>query len=483
MARKIGADSNAQGIEPDNAAPVVKKSAGGRPKKGAVKPLRFAEGKQTFQNESVFWRFVSEYPGRVPGMSRNGISIFVFRLWPVVDNGLIDKRDAWQEVISDETKWNREYLEGEYGGGVLMLKLMDANATPKERARTFIRFDDPEAEPKLNLRTLDLHASKNASYIDRLVARGELVRNEDGSVSLKTGSVAAGAGGPVAPPNVYSYVGAVPSATAPPTGEYGVPQGILAKIVERALAVPGPDQQLSMAFQIADRLHPTPAPAPALPAAGPVVSPARSLSGGLHEVLELYRQIKELVEPATAAPVVSAEAPWWVSAIPQLARELPAVLAGVASLMRAQSGGAVRVSGFAPAAGPMAVINGPGQPQAAAAPALPAEYADLLSMFSPAMQSSILRVIPLAVQRLKDGMIGSDVACGIVVFEGADTYRALAGLGPMKLMLAIANFPDPEIQQLLLTQGPRVAEWVDDFLNYNIDGDGAESESDERAVA
>lgn len=448
-------------------------------RRGRPRRFDFLRGKQTFQKEAAFLEFVAAYP------DRDGLSMYIFRLKPKIDFGLIGIENSHIQLITDIESFSREYIEENFGGGEYMVTLNDANARPPERAKGFFRINTPGLEPKLDVRTVCLNDRENADYIEKLIAKGILVRSENGGKpKVKTESDAipetvtmpgseAASVLPAAPAGGAAAAAPSPSSSFP--GDVPVP--IWLKILDRVLTPappppppPNPIELINIAFQIAERTQPK-------NEAGP--QPI--------DVLEAYSRVSKLVNPAGAAPpavpVVSdggGGASSWVVMLPQIIQSLPQLVqAWTMAKAAAAAAGAAPHSPVmaAPSPGGSAVSA----PIPGAADSHTSEVQSMTSLFSPLMISKLGRIVPAALEKFQAGISGIDYAYAVCVMEGKPVYRAICQMGSEGLMAALAGIPHPEVQALLGGRRAELQAWLDDFLSYDVDSDsasdGAETES------
>lgn len=467
------AQTNLNGAVADR--PAKKKTARRSPTPGGRRaPFDYDEGRQTFQRDSVFWEWLAGYP------KTEGLSLYVFRIAPSIDNAQVGRTESNIGLITDPAKWNREYIQESYGGGVLMLKLSDANARPTERARTWVKNDDPEVEPKLDLRTLRLNDPVNADYIERCIVRGLLVRGEDGKPRLKTEPAAAPAVAAAAPPASApaSAGGAISVDGAAPDNVFAsLPSAFWARVMERLISPPpSPLEQLKVLRELQ-------ALASNGGGAAPAAASATALDG-LRDLKEMRDLITDFMPAASSAPVAPAGAGWWVI-IPQVLPMLPALLASLRQSFATSGNGApagvvngrmvpaAAVPSFVPnsssTSSPSAGMAMP--PDDSARVELPPEIAmlppEVQKMFTPEVFAGLNRILPLAVSRYMAGVSGDDFAYAVRVLEGRDIFRVFDALGSDGIRSAFAMIPDPVFQGAVASDPARLAKWIDDFVSFD----------------
>lgn len=100
--------------------------------------------------------------------------LYLYRYWPIIDRKLTDPDNPnYIEAISEP--YTVEDLKRRHGSGSYSIKMNDLNR-PKGQTvcESTFTINDPEAPPVLDVREVVRGHVKNASYVQGLIARGEL---------------------------------------------------------------------------------------------------------------------------------------------------------------------------------------------------------------------------------------------------------------------------------------------------------------------
>ena len=317
----------------------VPKPQRGRPRKtfeyGAAVPSL------SFRNPAQFSAYLAGYP------DSSGLLAYIYRLKPKIDLGLIGATENHIHKTMLPEEMTPEYCARRWGAGLFFLTLTDANR-PKGRqecARTWIEIDDPALRPIYDPRTLLVHDRENLAEVQRLLAAGVLMRDENGEPKVRT----EGAG-----PSVSVAPAAVPPAApvAVPELSQSLQEKLLMKILD------SPSAQLEQAFQIAGRLMPAPVAAASLPLdldqlAERVASKLRppSVSSSVASQLKEFEELDSLfsrIGAGRVAPAADSGSGWAVLAATLERFATPLVPLAAAWLSRGLSGGSAghRQPGF-----------------------------------------------------------------------------------------------------------------------------------------
>jgi hypothetical protein len=146
------------------------------------KAFDYSRFKLTFQKPADFYRYLAGYP------ERTGLCAYLYRLKPLVDNGLIGNDETHCYQTTNEAEMSEEFMAATYGRGLYMLVLNDANR-PKgqsEMCRTWFDCGMAPKAPQYDPRTLKLGESKNLDEINRLLNIGVLIRDTNGQPRIRT---------------------------------------------------------------------------------------------------------------------------------------------------------------------------------------------------------------------------------------------------------------------------------------------------------
>ena len=119
------------------------------------------------------WEQAEPYFNTLTDEQWSFIESYVYRLVPIIDRTLSDiNHKSYIDII--QGKIDRDYIVSEHGGGVYNLKINDRTTLNKPLMNLKIEIPVTEAQPKLDIRELDLNENKNKRYIDKLIQEGKL---------------------------------------------------------------------------------------------------------------------------------------------------------------------------------------------------------------------------------------------------------------------------------------------------------------------
>lgn len=143
----------------------------------------YSRYRQTVNSFSEFRRYVDGYP------EPRGLMLYIYRLLPRIDMGLIGVRESVQLKISTTADMTEQKITQKLGRGRFMLTLNDANREKgqKEVVKTWLEVSDPTMpDPIYDVRTLLLADPANLDEINRLIEKGVLIRDASGAPRLRT---------------------------------------------------------------------------------------------------------------------------------------------------------------------------------------------------------------------------------------------------------------------------------------------------------
>jgi hypothetical protein len=427
------------------------------------KPIDYSKFRQAFRDCDAFAAWLAGYP------DLSAVICYFYRLEPKIDLARIGAPGNYILKSVNPSEWTPDFCARRFGRGYFLLKINDANmpAGQQERARVWIRVDDPDLPPVYDPRTLLLSDPENADEVQRLLATGVLVRDgEFGSVRVRTegGPVTTIPGSPAAP--------AAPGGPATPVPLFDPNMGnqVILKLLERALPSATPQtasEVLKQSFEIADRFQVK--NAPHQPDIEEIVerlvvrlrpaAPPGSLTGEL----EAYERVSALLDKVGAGKALDgAASPSWMTLVAPVLdnflKPLAPVLIGFLASKSASAGAP------SPSRPVLVASAAPGGPP----PALPA-YPVFLTADAPLMER-VVQVAQLAMMKQAEGVTGFQFSSWMVGFYpgGLEIYEFLeARGGRVGCMGLLAMVPQFAAQ---LQDAARVAAleaWFDDFFSFD----------------
>lgn len=159
----------------------------GRPMKGKVpnEPTDYTRHRLTFNNAEAFMVYMAGYP------NRDGITMYLYRLFPKIDLSLIGQRESniQKGGYDDLQLFTRDAVAEKFGRGDYQVKVVDSNRP--EGTREIVRsaqYRIPDADkPAIyDPRTLILAHADNIDEVNRQIMLGVLVRDASGTPRIRT---------------------------------------------------------------------------------------------------------------------------------------------------------------------------------------------------------------------------------------------------------------------------------------------------------
>ena len=123
-----------------------------------------------------FWRLCERWP------AKDSSSVYVYRLWPVIDRRKAGQRYKYIDVWGPEHKPppSRDKLLKLHGSGQYMLKFTDKNRprTAQEVAVMFLTLEETAYPAVINIEELVLEHPDNRSFVQSLKAQGLIERDD-----------------------------------------------------------------------------------------------------------------------------------------------------------------------------------------------------------------------------------------------------------------------------------------------------------------
>jgi hypothetical protein len=132
--------------------------------------------KITFEEFISYWRQLS-------GEQKSHISLYWYRLKPVIDRQLVDKtKTKYIDVAGSDEQMTYEYMLNQHGGGVYQGIVNDTDIR-KNGQITNIMFEIPlsQFDPVIDLEELDINHRENQTFVNKLKAKGTLT--SDGRIN------------------------------------------------------------------------------------------------------------------------------------------------------------------------------------------------------------------------------------------------------------------------------------------------------------
>lgn len=142
---------------------------------------------------SQFRRAPAKFWEEVAARDPKSIVCYVYRLWPVIDRGLVGEKRKYIDLVAPPDI-SEDYIRANHGRGTYRLMLHDSSAGRYGQtvAQTKVEITDPDLEPRLDLRELDLGHDANKSFVMALKRAGRLplegsdmAKDEGGAVAAK----------------------------------------------------------------------------------------------------------------------------------------------------------------------------------------------------------------------------------------------------------------------------------------------------------
>lgn len=378
---------------------------------------------RSFQKLSweTFQKFQFAYP------NKEGISLYLYRLWPVIDRKLtgqpVKNIDVFPGPVTEED------LLRKHGSGKYLLTFNDTNKpkTMCKVAETKIDLNDHDFPPVLDHNELIVGHRDNDSYIAGLKARGQWKKDTE-----------------------MSNQNADNTATAELAK---LVSNVTGKLLDKEQTPPQSDPFDQALRMLAIMKEFTPKPAP-IQQADPydVALKLVSLVQGQRsepkeDPLEVYARVTETVERiASRFDKGSGGSVGWSHVLLKLIEHLPSVLQSVVAMkLMGEQGGAPQQAGV-----PAPVMTVP--PMEAQMPAA----SDLSAIFG--------AIRPYLFRAMTTGQSGDDFAAGLVTFVGQEKYDALAVHGEEGLMKFLQGQTD--VWPMIAPYEERVREFIRDFLAY-----------------
>lgn len=409
----------------------------------AEAPLDFTKSFQKLKPET-FWRLWVQYP------NREAISVYVYRLYPVIDR-LKAGKDAKNIAIYTEPITELDFLRA-HGSGKYQLQFNDSNRPPDLRqvATCILSLDDVDYPPVIAPGELVMNAPDNQSYVDGLRARGLM---KEASVSQNDSNVAVAE---LAKTNREIITRVMETQSADKAAPAPDPFGIALRMIElqkgMAPAPPPAADPFDIALKIVTLIQ-------------PAMQPAKAA-----DPLESYVKVKQIMEEIAPKSAPASEGGGWGSMVLEFVKALPQLMQGFMMMQHAQAAGA----GPGVAGVPMAALP----PQT---PTPPQET--LVPMTGEQIDVNVLlqQLRPFVLKALMRGQDGDEFADFVVTLVSQDAYEKLRALGMDGLLNYLKSQAD--LWPMLSSFEPQVREWLQAFLDAGKDPDAPTGEGPQAAGA
>lgn len=442
--------------------PAGSRNVGNSKKPAGPAVFDYALSDQTFQKPQEFYRYLEGYP------NKQGLLAYIYRLKPKIDLSLIGIEETTILRTAVESEMTEEHVAEQFGRGLYMLTLNDANRPKgqKEVAKTWFDCSMAPKPPQYDPRTLCLAEPKNQDEITRLLNTGVFVNDKvTGRPRVRTTDDGPQPVTPVAAP-------------ANGTGEiFG--RDMVAQIVLAALnrGTQSPHDTVKDTIEIARLLVPASQPGPDLETIVERVVTRLNGAEAPSDPFRTYERMENFLDKmrppvtgqvltstgsAIASAVGGESAATWAPHLPGIFREARGFITELFQELRI-------MREMSPANGAPAA-NGH-QPQAPVA-RRPAT-----------MNERIEEVCRMGFERMSEGMKGFDFAAWVCMFHpgGLEVFQYLAQSGAMGVIALLAFNPasralanDPVIR-------PQLETFLTDFFSF--DPNPSEDESGESVAA
>ncbi len=421
------------------------------PRDKKTRVFDYSRWRMKLYSSDDFAQYLEGYP------DKKGLMAYLYRLLPKIDLSLIgiDQTNILETATLAEM--TPQFIASKFGRGKYMLKLNDANR-PKgqtEVCSTWFKLEDEEKPPVYDIRTLVLGHADNIDEVNRQLALGNLVRDQNsGAPRVRT---QADADGPVFHANGNSGGGEL--LTRETVGQ------LILKLVDRGSQNPG--DQVKQAIEIAKLLQP------------PTDRVANSTDQlqQIKQVIEITRMLQPAAVVAPVASVAPLDALQTYERIESFIRKVkgdPAdVSAGGDGAGTLQAVAAI-IQGLTSAVpqifeGIERLRKGPGRAGPARRP--PVQNGEMHSI-----ADRVAEVAQLGFQKMGEGVNGFDFAAYVCAWHpgGLEVYRFLEPNGAAGVLgLAAMN---PQTAPVLSNPATRaqVEQFLTDFFSFDPDGDQAE---------
>jgi hypothetical protein len=435
-------------------------------RKGPGRAFDYARFRIPIPNPEQFAQYLAGYP------NKSGLQLYIYRLWPKIDFGLISQREHTIRKVFEIGQMNAEWVTREFGRGKYQFKLNDKlrDKGETEVCNMVFEITDPERPPVYDVRTLCLGASENIDEVNRLIETGALLRDPSGNPRVRTERDGP-AQAPVAP------------VVAPPASQELISRDMVGQmfvtIMQKAMA--DPSTAMAQSIEIAKLLRPDTAATPALTLEqiGELIDKRMGRAAGVDPFSQWERIEAFLVKArgATGSVVAAATSDSVLSGISEVLKGaavvIPQVISGIDFLQKQRAKLTVTING-----------NGNGAPAAAGAP----DGVATMEMRQPAMSLAdrIAEIAQMAFIKMNEGTNGFDFAAYICQWHegGLDVYRFLEPHGSVGVIGLLTM--NPEAAPILAdpVKRPQLEKFLNEFFTYDPDGgDEDEDEGDGAPVA
>lgn len=439
QARRPGGTVPAPAVNGSGRVPPGRETA---PRRAARSGFDYSRFRQTVSTMEDFTRYVAGYP------DKKGLCLYLYRLRPAIDMGLIGVRESVQLKISNPAEMSEADITAKMGRGKYMLTLNDANREKGEREvmKTWLTVSDPTApDPVYDVRTLKLGESENIDEVNRLIEKGVLIR--DGATNL-----------PRLKTDRDKSEMVIPAAGGGDLISRDVMGQVLLQLIKQGTAQPG--EVISNALSLARVMVPEQRGITAEEIEAIIDRRLAAVqSAAQHDPLAAWSKVNAFVEQvrgpvAAAGAAITSDAT--LAGVNEILKSstalIPEVIRGIEFIQAQRRANAAAINARA-AAG-----NGAAAP--AAADAKPVTMADKIN-----------EVCQLAFQQMNEGITGFDFASYLCQWHpgGLEVFRFLFPHGVTGTMGLLTMNPDGA--RLLADPATRtkVETFLTDFFDYNPD--------------
>lgn len=410
-------------------------------------------------NPEQFAQYLAGYP------NKSGLQLYIYRLWPKIDFGLISQREHTIRKVFELGQMNVEWVTREFGRGKYQFKLNDKlrDKGETEVCNMVFEITDPERPPVYDVRTLCLGASENIDEVNRLIETGALLRDPSGNPRVRTER-----DGPAQAPVVLG-----PPAPAQEFISRDMVGQMFVTMMQKAMA--DPSTAMAQTIEIAKLLRPDNPTTPALTLEqiGELIDKrmGRAAAGDPFSQWERIEAFLSKARGATGSVVAAATSDSVLSGISEVLKGaavvIPQVISGIDFLQKQRAKLTLTING-----------TGNGAPAPAGAP----DGAATMETRPPAMSLAdrIAEIAQMAFIKMNEGTNGFDFAAFICQWHegGLDVYRFLEPHGTVGVIGLLTM--NPQAAPILAdpVKRPQLENFLNEFFTYDPDGGDDEDEDE-----
>lgn len=408
-------------------------------------------------NPEQFAQYLAGYP------NKSGLQLYIYRLWPKIDFGLIGQREHTIRKVFEIGQMNVEWVTREFGRGKYQFKLNDKlrDKGETEVCNMVFEITDPERPPVYDVRTLCLGAPENIDEINRLIETGAVLRDPSGNPRVRTER-----DGPAQMP---------PSSVTPAAGSQEIISRdlvgqMLVTMMQKAMQ--DPSTAIEQSIQIARLLRPENPPGqPTLQQIGELIDNRLGRVSAAGDPFSQWERIEAFLakaKTATGSVVAAATSDSVLAGISEVLKSaavvIPQVISGIDFLQKQRAKLAITINNG---------TNG-----AAGAP----EGARTMQEKPQAMSLAdrIAEIAQMAFIKMGEGTNGFDFAAYICQWHdgGLDVYRFLEPHGTVGVIGLLTM--NPQAAPILAdpVKRPQLETFLNEFFTYDPDGGDDEGEGD-----